>query len=86
MPKYDLPKDYEEKQKIRISKLSNSQLLNDALFLTRGDDWEGEFTECGETTCRLLIDELEKRLKEIKFLKSKEKIDIIEIIFGEAGK
>lgn len=51
-----------------IKNLSNDQLLEDTIQLAVGDDWDGLFTRTGKKRFRLLRQELERRLKEIKFL------------------
>jgi hypothetical protein len=60
--------NFEKMETVRISNLSNEELLMETVNAGSGDDYDGEFTQEGTITYRLLIVELVKRLGSIKFI------------------
>ena len=61
---------YLERKELLASKLSNENLLAEALQAAAGDDYDGCFTKQGEIDLIVLYKELELRLVGIGFIKS----------------
>ncbi len=52
------------KRQAEIKATSNSHLLDEALFLAQGDDWDGGFTNRGRREYDQVVEELRSRLSE----------------------
>lgn len=61
-------KGFEEKEKIRVSKLTNLELYDELLNIAGGDDYDGCFTPDGNISYAALHQEMNRRLVVCGFL------------------
>lgn len=59
---------WEKEDLEEIKRMSNEDILWNTVSAAQGDDWDGMFTSRGKKKFKMLREELERRLKEIKFL------------------
>lgn len=64
MYRKEVPADFEETEKARVSTLSNRVLYEELIYLAAGDDYDGCFTREGDITFKALQSEFEERLKD----------------------